>query len=52
MAAPGTQVEMAAQSRGAAALNGAPYAGGGRKFVGLCRVDGAWKIASVLWEDD
>jgi hypothetical protein len=33
-------------------LGGAPYAGAGRKFIQLCRVDGRWRIAAVLWEDD
>jgi hypothetical protein len=33
-------------------LNGAPYSGGGRKFIGLSRVNAAWLICSILWEDD
>ena len=33
-------------------LDGAPYAGAGRKLIQLCRIGGAWRIASVLWEDD
>jgi hypothetical protein len=33
-------------------LDGAPYAGGGRKFIQLCRTEGGWRIVSILWEDD
>lgn len=33
-------------------LNGTPYAGEGRKFINLCRVNALWLICSILWEDD
>ncbi|QGN59056.1 DUF4440 domain-containing protein [Nostocoides sp. HKS02] len=29
-----------------------PLAGSGAKVIQLVRVDGAWRIASVAWEDD
>lgn len=32
-------------------MNGEPYAGEGRKFIQLCRADGKWRIAAVLWQD-
>lgn len=32
-------------------LNGAPYAGGGHKFIQLFRAHDRWKISAVLWED-
>ncbi len=32
-------------------LNGAPYGGGGRKFIQLHRAQARWRIAAVLWED-
>ncbi len=35
----------------AGTLHGAAYTGKGRKFIQLCRADGRWLIASVLWED-
>jgi hypothetical protein len=38
--------------RKAGTLDGAPYSGGGRKFISLCRVDASWLICSLLWEDD
>ena len=33
-------------------LHGASYEGEGRKFFQLCREGAAWRIVSVLWEDD
>jgi hypothetical protein len=33
-------------------MNEAPDVGSGRKFIGLCRVNGSWLICSILWEDD
>ena len=33
-------------------LDGADYRGAGRKFIQLHRAAGAWRISSVLWEDD
>jgi hypothetical protein len=33
-------------------LDGAHYRGAGRKFIQLHRSAGAWRISSVLWEDD
>ncbi|MBV8743367.1 MAG: hypothetical protein JOZ12_16380 [Sinobacteraceae bacterium] len=32
-------------------LHGAPYTGEGRKFISLCRLEGRWRIVSVLWEE-
>lgn len=32
-------------------LNGAPYRGGGHKFILMHRQAGRWRIASILWED-
>jgi hypothetical protein len=32
-------------------LRGEPYGGEGRKLISLCRLDGRWRIVSVLWED-
>ncbi|MEP6989578.1 MAG: DUF4440 domain-containing protein [bacterium] len=32
-------------------MNGAPYFGGGQKFIQLIRIDTRWMITSVLWED-
>ena len=32
-------------------MNGQPYAGVGRKFIQLCRLDGRWRITAVLWQD-
>jgi hypothetical protein len=39
------------QYRKTGTLNGSVVAGGGRKFIQLCRIDGRWMISSVLWED-
>jgi len=33
-------------------MRGQPYAGRGRKFIQLCRVDDAWRITAMLWEDE
>jgi hypothetical protein len=33
-------------------LNGAPYVGGGRKLLHLCRPGRSWLISALLWEDD
>lgn len=33
-------------------MRGQSYAGRGRKFIQLCRVDDAWRITAVLWEDE
>ncbi len=33
-------------------LHGAPYSGGGRKFIQLCRLNESWCICAILWEDD
>jgi hypothetical protein len=33
-------------------LHGAPYDGGGDKFIQLYRRDGRWRINAVLWQDD
>lgn len=33
-------------------LRGAAYAGGGSKSFQLIQARGAWKIVSVIWEDD
>jgi len=32
-------------------LSGAPYTGGGVKFIQLCNSSEGWKITSILWED-
>lgn len=32
-------------------LHGEPYNGEGRKVISLCRLQGRWRIVSVLWED-
>jgi hypothetical protein len=32
-------------------LKGAPYTGGGVKFIQLCHGREGWKISSILWED-
>jgi hypothetical protein len=37
--------------RKAGRLNGADYAGEGRKLIQFVRDGGRWRIASVLWED-
>ncbi len=33
-------------------MNGTPYGGDGRKLIDFCRVAAAWKICSIVWEDD
>jgi hypothetical protein len=33
-------------------LNGADYAGGGRKLIQVFRQGGRWRISAILWEDD
>lgn len=32
-------------------LDGAPYRGGGRKFIHLQRGEDRWAITSILWQD-
>lgn len=32
--------------------DGVSLGGGGTLFIQCCRVDGVWKITSILWEDD
>lgn len=39
------------QYRKSGQLRGDPYVGEGRKFISLCRLEGRWRIVSILWED-
>ena len=32
-------------------LNGAPLSGEGRKSIHLVRIDGHWRITSIIWQD-
>jgi hypothetical protein len=43
--------ERRSRYRKSGCLRGEPYSGEGRKFIQLCRTEGRWRIASVLWED-
>ena len=43
--------EHRSQYRKCGQLRGEAYVGEGRKLIALCRLEGHWRIVSVLWED-
>lgn len=47
----GNIAEHRSQYRKSGQLRGELYVGEGTKFILLCKLDGCWRIVSVLWED-